>query len=154
LFMLLSLALVGCRAGEAKSTGFTDSSMMQRDPDLPFHKAWAKAGIDFKEKYKKIYIAPVNTDYMLKQTDWQKGERQGDIEKDVQKLGEYTKEKFEKAYREDPKKRFEVLSEPTNDPDTLQLEFALTEVVPSKVFLNALGYAPFGIGMGISAVRM
>jgi hypothetical protein len=30
---------------------------------------------------------------------------------------------------------------------------ALTEVVPSKVVLNALGYAPFGIGLAIKAVR-
>jgi hypothetical protein len=33
------------------------------------------------------------------------------------------------------------------------VEVAIVEVVPSKVVLNALGYAPFGIGLAINAVR-
>ena len=36
----------------------------------------------------------------------------------------------------------------------LILEAAIVEVVPSKVALNALGYAPFGIGLTVNAVRM
>ena len=42
---------------------------------------------------------------------------------------------------------------PTTDPDALIAEIAITEVVPSKVVLNTLGYAPFGIGLAVKAVR-
>jgi hypothetical protein len=35
-----------------------------------------------------------------------------------------------------------------------QCSTAIIEVVPSKVALNALGYAPFGIGLTVNAVRM
>ena len=42
---------------------------------------------------------------------------------------------------------------PTEAPDALVLEVAITEVVPSKVTLNALGYAPFGVGIAVKAIR-
>jgi hypothetical protein len=145
-------ALVGCKAEEAKSTGFTDAKLMARDPQLPFQKAWWKPGVDFR-KYKKVYVADVNTAYMLKNTTWQNGERQGDIEKDVKYLADYTKVTIEKSLREDPKHRFQVIDAPSNEGDTLAVEVAITEVVPSKVVLNALGYAPFGVGIAITAVR-
>ena len=45
------------------------------------------------------------------------------------------------------------VSAPTTEPDALVFEMAFTEIVPSKVALNVLGFAPFWIGTGISAVR-
>jgi hypothetical protein len=57
------------------------------------------------------------------------------------------------ALRPDLHHRFRVIDGPTNDARTLVLEVALTEVVPSKVLLNALGFAPFYVGTGISVVR-
>jgi hypothetical protein len=149
----LTIALTGCKAKEAKSTGFTNPSVMTHDPSIPFHKVWRKPGVDMT-KYTRLYVAPVNTEYMLQQTEWQKGERKKQIEDDVKELGVYTKQSIEKAFKEDPRHRYTVLDAPTKDPGTLQFEIAITEVVPSKVVLNALGYAPFGIGMAISAVRM
>lgn len=144
--------LGGCKADEAKNTGFADPKLLNHDPELPFQKVWAKSGIDYR-KYKKIYVAEINTAYMLKNTDWANGERQGDIEKDVRDLAAFTKADIEKAFRDDPNHRLQVLSAPSHDPDTVTLEMALTEVVPSKVVLNALGYAPFGIGITLTAVR-
>lgn len=154
LFLALSMVtvLLGCKAGEGRSTGFAPSTQMSHDPQLPFQKSWHKPGLDY-HRYSKIYVAEVNTDYMLQQTDWQKGERKEQIQGDVKKLGAYTKHRIEKAFRDDPQHRFEVLDAPSTDPAALQFELALTEVVPSKVTLNALGYAPFGIGLGVSAVR-
>ena len=46
-----------------------------------------------------------------------------------------------------------MLDVPNHDPHSLVLEVALIEVVPSKVLLNALGYAPFFVGTGITVVR-
>ena len=145
--------LGGCKASEGKGAGFTTAEMMDKDPSLPFHKVWRKPGLDW-HKYHKLYVAEVNTEYMLQQTDWQKGERKEQIEQDVKDLAKYTKETIEKKFREDTSHRYTVLDAPSKDADALMFEVAITEVVPSKVVLNALGYAPFGIGMAISAVRM
>jgi hypothetical protein len=146
-------ALNGCKAKEAKSTGFTTADMMDKDPNIPFHKVWRKPGTDWS-KYHKVYVAPVNTEYMLKMTDWEKGERKDQIESDVKDLAVFTKETIEKEFREDPEHHFQVLDAPSRDADALDFQVAITEIVPSKVVLNALGFAPFGIGLGITAVRM
>jgi hypothetical protein len=151
-FAAAGVAIAGCKAKEAKSTGFTTAQMMDKNPELPFHKSWRKPGVDFN-KFHKLYVAPVNTEYMLKHTDWQKGERRKEIEADVAELAKFAKETVEKDFREDLHHRYEVLSVPNKDSDTLVLEIAITEVVPSKVVLNALGYVPFGIGLSITAVR-
>jgi hypothetical protein len=145
-------ALPGCRAKEAPNTGFTTADLMDHDPTLPFHKGWLKPGFDYRD-YKKLYVADVNTDYMLKQTNWQKGERKAQIQRDVKELAVYAKQSIEKAFREDPKHLYQVLDAPTADPDALVFEMAITEIVPSKVVLNVLEYAPFWVGTGISAVR-
>jgi len=144
--------LSGCRAKEAPNTGFTTAQLMDHDPTLPFHKAWLKPGFDYRD-YRKLYVADVNTDYMLKQTDWQKGERKAQIERDVNELAVYARRSIEKAFREDPKHLYQVLDAPTTDPDALVFEMAITQIVPSKVALNVLEYAPFWVGTGISAVR-
>jgi uncharacterized protein DUF3313 len=144
--------LGGCKASEGKSAGFTTAEMMDKDPSIPFHKVWRKPGLDWN-KYHKLYVADVNTEYMLQNTDWQKGERKDQIENDVKELAKFTKETIEKKFREDPKHRYTVLDAPSKDSDAITMEVAITEVVPSKVVLNALGYAPFGIGLAINAVR-
>jgi len=150
--MLMAATLFGCKAAPAPSVGFADPANMKNDPTVPFDRFWHKPGVDWN-RYNKLYVADVNTSYMLKMTTWQKGERQGDIEKDVHTLAGYTRASIMKAFQQDPNHRFQVLDKPTHDPHALVLEVALIEVVPSKVLLNALGYAPFFIGTGISVVR-
>jgi len=149
---LLMVGLAGCKTGEAKDAGFVKKSDMAKDPSVPFQKSWKKPGFD-KSTYTKLYVAPVNTAYMLKNTEWQKGERVGSFESDVEKLAVYTQDHIKTAFREDPSQRMQILDAPTTEADALIVEIALIEVVPSKVTLNALGMAPFGIGMAISAVR-
>jgi hypothetical protein len=144
--------LAGCKASPAPSVGFADPKVMKHDPTIPFDKFWRKPDVDWKY-YDKIYVADINTSYMLKMTDWQKGERKDDIEKDVRTLATYARNSIIKAFRDDPQHRFQVIDAPTHDPHALVLEVALIEVVPSKVLLNTLGYAPFFIGTGITVVR-
>jgi hypothetical protein len=150
--VMTAAILVGCRAAPAPSAGFADSSLMKPDPTVPFNRFWRKPGVEWKS-YSKIYVAEVNTAYMMKMTVWQKGERQENIEKDVQTLAAFARDSIMKAFREDPHHRFQVIDTPTHDPHTLVLEVALIEIVPSKVLLNALGYAPFFIGTGVTVVR-
>lgn len=49
--------------------------------------------------------------------------------------------------------RAALIDSPKRDADTLVFNISLTEVVPSKIVLNTLGYARFFIGTAISAVR-
>jgi hypothetical protein len=149
---IIAAALVGCRAAPAPSVGFADPANMKSDPNVPFNRFWRKPGVNWNQ-YTKIYVAEVNTAYMLKLTDWQAGERRGDIEKDVQTVAVYMHDSIAKAFRDDPHHRFSVIDVHVDDPHVLVLEVALIEVVPSKVLLNALGYAPFFIGTGINVVR-
>jgi hypothetical protein len=149
---LTAAMLIGCKAAPAPSVGFADASVMKNDPSVPYNRFWRKPGLDLTN-YNKIYIAEVNTSYMLKMTDWQKGERRTDIERDVKTLADYTRNSMIKAINSEPSHRFHVIDSPTHDPQALVCEVALVEVVPSKVVLNALGYAPFFIGTGISVVR-
>jgi len=149
---LTAAMLIGCKAAPAPSVGFADPSAMKNDPNIPFNRFWRKPGLDWKY-YNKIYIADVNTSYMLKMTDWQKGEQQSQIEQDVRTVATYAHDSLAKAFRDDPKHRFQVVDKPGNDPHTLVLEMALIEMVPSKVILNVLGYAPFYVGTGITIAR-
>jgi hypothetical protein len=150
---LMAAMLVGCKAAPAPSVGFADPSVLKKnDPAIPFDRYWHKPDVNWKS-YDKIYVAEVNVSYMLKMTVWQKGERQEDVEKDVRQLALYSQNSIIKAYREDPKHRFQVIDSPTHDPHALVFEMALVEVVPSKVLLNVLGYAPFYVGTAITVVR-
>ena len=40
----LSIVISGCKAKEAKSSGFEDKSKMIHDPSLPFQKVLGQAG--------------------------------------------------------------------------------------------------------------
>jgi hypothetical protein len=152
LSILLAFSLIGCKAKPAPDVGFADPGLMTTDPNIPFQKFWRKPDVNW-EHYRKVYIADVSTEYMLNLTEWQKGERKKQIEKDVHALALYTRDAFKKAFLQDPTQRFQVLDESTDAPETLIFELALIEVVPSKVTLNALGYAPFGIGLALNVVR-
>ena len=148
-----SVMTSGCsKAKQAKSSEFVSGHRMSHDPALPFHQVWRQPELRW-EDYKKVYVAPVNTAYMFKTTEWEQGERKGQIEQDLQKVALYTQDAIKKAFREDAKKRLQVVDADTSEPGVLILEVALTEMVPSKVVLNTLGYAPFGIGLTIQAVR-
>jgi len=155
-FVLLGLCalvtIAGCKADEAKSAGYVDKSVMTQDASIPFQRSWKKPGFD-KSKYTKLYVAPVNTAYMLEHTDWQQGIRKANFEKDLAELATYTQDALKKAFRDDPKHRLQVLDAPSTDADVLNLEVAIIEVVPSKVALNAIGYVPFGIGTTVNAIR-
>ena len=150
--MLMTVVLGGCRAAPAPSAGFADPSVLKHDPAIPFNKFWRKPAVDWKS-YDTIYVADVNTAYMLKMTDWQKGERKADIERDVRYLASYQHDSIVKAFRNDPKHRFRVVDIPTHDRRALVLEVALIEIVPSKVILNALEFAPYYVGDGLTVVR-
>ena len=77
---LISIIISGCAATDSmesklkapasQGTGFVTMQQMAKRPDLPFDKVWVKQGVDW-QRYKTIYITPVNTDYLMKANWWQ-----------------------------------------------------------------------------------
>jgi hypothetical protein len=72
-------------------------------------------------------------------TWWEKLERGEKVKEDAKELAGYARGVFEEAFRKDPHHRLTVVEKP--GPDTIVAEFALVEVIPNKVVLDALGYA-------------
>ena len=139
---LAGLTLLGCslKARPADSAGFVDYKRMAKRPALPFHLAWYKEGVDWSG-YKRIYFAPVDISHLKKMSWWKSsGRSEEKILQDAQRVAEYTRGVFEKAFQDDPRKRFLLADAP--GPSTLTAEIALTEIVPSKVTLNTIGYVP------------
>ena len=134
--------LQGCNAKEAPTSAFIGSpELMTRNADGPFQRGYWNRAYDSKD-FTEIVVAPVNTQYVMAQNFWEKASAAGlsedQVKKDVQSLADYTRQSFTRAFADDPKHRFKVVDEV--GPKALILELALTQVVPSKAALNAIGY--------------
>ena len=138
--VLAGLTLAGCKAAPGRAAGFVDEAKMTTPTDLPFQKAWIDPAVDW-ERYHSIQIAEVDTGH-LAEMEWAKTSgKQEKIQEDARKLAHYAHSAFERAFREDPRHRFAVVDHPS--ADTVIFELALVEIVPSKLALNTLCYAPF-----------
>ncbi len=140
---LLGLVLLaGCKAAPiaGAGAGFVDYGKMTAPDDLPFHRAWIDPSVDWS-RYRRIQIAQVNTDHLPRMEWARQTGKQEKVREDARKLAVYTQGAFERAFREDPHHRLEVVDQP--DGETVIFELALVEVIPSKVALNTLCYAPF-----------
>jgi len=139
------LLLAGCRAKPAPDSGFLhDPKLMKTDAVVPFNRIYVNS--KFKEtRFTEIYVAPVNTDYVMAENIWEQATvaqlNKDDVKKNVSMLADYMRNAFVKAAQNDPKKRFKVVDKP--GPGTLILEMAIVQVVPSKVELQALSLVPF-----------
>jgi hypothetical protein len=144
--LIACLPSIGCRAKAAPDSGFLrDPKLMQADKAIPFNRMYVNP--KFKDKqFTEIYVAPVNTDYVMAENIWEKATlahvSQAEVKKNTDLLAAYLRKAFIKAAQNDPKKRFKVVGTP--GPDTLILEMAIVQLVPSKVELQALGLVPVG----------
>ena len=134
-----ALASAGCiqKAKPGQPAGFIPPENLEKPGDLPFHKAWRS--LANWDRYTEIYIAPFNTDYLREMNWWEKLERGEKVKEDAKELALYAQTTFREAFANDPKRRFQVVDLP--GPKSLIAEFAIIEVVPNKVVLDALGYA-------------
>jgi hypothetical protein len=138
------------KASPSTGAGFVPMAQMAPRADLPFQKVWFKQGVDF-ERYKSIYIAPVNTGFLLQSNWWQQNFRQGQMQEDLAIMAQYMRDEFKTAFANDPSRRFQVVEAPQQD--SLTLELALTELVPSNVALSVLEYAPYGGGTAVRVME-
>jgi len=149
----LSIMLSGCaamKAAPSEGAGFVPMEQMAPREDLPFQKVWFKKDVDFK-RYKSIYIPEVHPDFLLQSNWWQQNFRQGQMKEDLATMAQYMRQEFKTAFANDPYHRFQVVEVPQKD--SLTLELALTELVPSNVALSVLEYAPYGGGTAVRVME-
>lgn len=126
------------RADPAPQTSFLDGSgkLVEQSPDFPFRKIWIDKGADLN-KYRKIIVAPVSTNNLMDASGWDKVQGRtvvGDLKDDSTEMAKYMHNSFWNALYNDPRKRFTVVEKA--GPDTIRLELALVQLVPSKADLN------------------
>ena len=149
--VVIGMGLVGCRASAAPDAGFIDQpQLMHQDDKLPFDAVWFKDGIDYS-KFKTVYIAPVDTTHLLQQDWWDKANfAAGSQEQQAEELAEYLRNQVKQQFVDDDENRYSVVDTPAND--SLIVELAIVEVVPTKVWLNAIGYIVLGpLDQGVTA---
>jgi hypothetical protein len=153
--MMALTCLTGCKSTDAPASGFNpDAERMKYDATMPFQRTYWNQTFDPKA-YDELLVAPVNTDYLAAQSFWEKANAAnampGQDKKDIAAIAEYTRQSFIRAASDDPKHRFKVVN--AAGPKTLILELAITQLVPSKAALNAVGFVtwiPTAIATGAS----
>ncbi len=139
------------KAPSAEGAGYVPMQQLTKDPNLPFNKAWIKPGADWR-LYRTIYIAPVNTDYLMRANWWQETIRADQMRQDVQSMATFMRTQFIKAFQDDPHHRLRVVMSP--EQGSLTLAMAITELVPGHVLLNIIKVAgPYGSGLAASALE-
>ena len=133
-----------------ESTNFVEGSIMRPRGNIPFHRAWEASQVDFS-KFTEIYIAPINTEYLL-ENSWWKDLNHKKAEDNIDDVADYMHRTIKRAYFMDPRKRFKVVRDP--GPKTLVLEIAIVELVPNKagfsILMSAAG--PAAGSLAVSAL--
>jgi len=115
-----------------------DPGRMEEMPATsPFRKIWFNRKIEWK-KYRKIYVAPVSTKYMLDDKWWDNinTSKATDLKKEFKVIAEYMRNSFRESIENDPLKRYQLADAPGSD--TIVIELAIVELVPTRAFFNAI----------------
>jgi hypothetical protein len=145
------------KANPAPDSGFLEEShkMSENRARAPFHRAWVDPAFSSTD-YHSILVAPVNTEYVEAQSTWARTNvRQFRIHEDLQMIAGEFHDTVQKKFRESKENRFAVVDKPRED--TMILELAITQLVPNKAFLGAIGLAswaapaPVGVPVGMLA---
>lgn len=139
-----AMFIAACTTKPAPDSGFLANPelMTQQRERAPFDRAWVKPGFR-KSAYTALIISKVSTRYLLENTGWAAANPANDtLNQESDKLARFTGDTFVQAFRNDPKKRFEIVDRPGMGVAVLDL--AIVELVPSHAALGALGLvAPF-----------
>ena len=161
--LFLTTLAAGCatteeimKAEPASDSGFLadPERMEERRERAPFNRAWVDPAFSASD-YESILVAPVDTEHVIASSTWAKTNiRQFRVEEDLADIATEFREKVIHAFSESETNRFEVVGN-AND-ETMLLELAITELVPGKAFLGAVGLAawaaPLPVGIPAGAV--
>ena len=102
----------------------------------PFHHAWYDHTVDW-EDFKGMYVTPVNYASLREQTWWNTVSFKQDSEEAVIEVARYVQHAIKKALADNPTHKLQVVNEP--GPDTVVIDLALVELVPTKAWSHSLG---------------
>lgn len=87
----------------------------------------------------KLVLLPVRTDFLLEKGWWSSLNSldQEGYKEDVQSLARYFDQQLRDAFATDEMNRWEIVDQP--DEGSLIVEYALVEVIATKVHINAIG---------------
>jgi hypothetical protein len=155
--VILSIGIVSCKATPAPPAGFLeDTSFMQHDPRMPFDEVWFAVGVNLPH-YRKVLIRPVDTSHLLEMSWWNRAEPSQLFESLNSKaaaadLADYMEKQLKKVFLADKAHGYQIVDEP--DEHTLIIELAIVEVIPTKVWLNAISYIFIGaLDTGSAAIE-
>lgn len=144
----LALLVTGCattqkimKADPAPDSGFLEEPerMAEHRERAPFNRVWVDPAFS-AANYRSILVAPVNTEHVLATSTWAKmSVREFTIEKDLANIAADFRQMVIDGFRESGENRFAIVESPAED--TMILELAITELVPGKAFLGAVGLA-------------
>jgi hypothetical protein len=157
---LCCLPLLGAcsyiKASEREKTSafLTHGSEMKHMPErYPFQRVWVADRLAGKERrhYSKIYIAPVDVSFFDTDT-WKVRARDVDAHpEDIKEIGDYMRARFVKEVKSWPGSVVEVVGEDDRSPETVRLELAIIELVPTasgrKIISSAAGFLIPGGGL-------
>lgn len=133
---------LGCRATAAPDAGFLDHpELLKESKSVPFNVVWAKEGFS-PTQYETITVEPVDTSHLLSMSWWDRASfannsNDSNAKIEVKKLAQYFSDR---VIEELGKISGPPHYSKTSKGKTLALELALVEVIPTKVWLNTVGY--------------
>jgi uncharacterized protein DUF3313 len=148
------------KASPAPDSGFLENAeeMKENRERAPFNRVWVDPAFS-ASNYQSILVAPVNTDYALKESTWAKTNVRRLVTKDIKQDFAMISGEFHgivvQRFTDSKQNRFAIVDAPTDD--TMILELAITQLVPGKAFLGTIGLAswaapaPVGVPVGMAA---
>lgn len=152
--LALAALVAGCKADPAEPTQFFGETEGMREVRevRTFHRTWIKPGVDW-DGYRSIVIPPVNTRHLREMSWWEETSLAGSDREGIRELARRTRSEFIRAHRENIHPyHLEVLERPR--ADSVILEIALIEVVPTKAWLNSVSFVGAMVALDKGTVAM
>lgn len=145
LVLLYVFATIGCSVlgnSPAADSGFIEhaENMEEHRERYPFNAVWVSEKYKRdKATYTKIIIRPINTSYLLKTADWKhlKSRSTETIHEDAKRIAIDIETSLRTALQSKQDSAVKLVNDV--GPNTLILEAALTELVPTDLTRNAAG---------------
>jgi hypothetical protein len=143
----LAVLLCGCSTTKRDPSGFlgNERTLGNSGRAETFDEGWVAPKLKDAPAYaayNKVFVAPVNTQYLARQGWWeaQNPGKRTSMQEDAAKLAGKTRSEFEKAIRNHPGGKFGVARR-KGQQGTIDLEIAITELVPARAWFNAASTA-------------
>lgn len=127
--------------------------LVRQQASFPFNYLWYEKSLDW-ERFKKIKFDRVDLSHMLAASWWQNFNeaKVKDMRKDAEGIGEYMRNAFIREIIADSRHSFAMTDKV--DSETVVIQLAIVQLVPTKAFMNAVTSAADFVIPGASLLSM